>query len=262
MRLRVAAMPAGEDPAEMMAAEGGAERFRALVEGAAELPAFQVGLVLDRTDATSPAARDRALGEVAPIMAAMGETASREDLLRRVAERLDLEPAMVMGRVTAARPLSGGPGPAEAGGAAPRIEAHRSGAELTSRERRERALLAMCIAQGEDGLPYIQRLSDAHLSPLGARALHWLRDHPTDLASNLPTDDQELAGLIAELVIMAGDEPASQEAMELNFLLLEQRRLEAEIAAAGEAEEYERRAALSRERAALVERIARVERVA
>ena len=49
--------------------------------------------------------------------------------------------------------------------------------------------------------------------------------------------------------------------MELNFLLLEQRRIEAEIAAAGEADDYERRAALSRERAALVERIARTERV-
>ena len=44
--------------------------------------------------------------------------------------------------------------------------------------------------------------------------------------------------------------------MELNFLLLEQRRLEDEIAAAGERGDYERRAALSRERAALVERIA------
>ena len=49
--------------------------------------------------------------------------------------------------------------------------------------------------------------------------------------------------------------------MELNYLLLEQRRIESEIAAAGEADEYERRAALSRERAALVERIARTERV-
>ena len=37
MRLRVAAMPAGEDPAEMIAGEGGAERFRALVEGAVDL---------------------------------------------------------------------------------------------------------------------------------------------------------------------------------------------------------------------------------
>ncbi len=261
VRLRVAAMPAGEDPAEMMAAEGGAERFRALVEGAVDLPAFQVGMVLERTDVGSPAERDRALGEIAPILAGMGETASRDDLVRRVAGRLDLEPALVMGRVTAARPLSGG-GSAEpprgGGGAAPRA---RQGGELTSRERRERALLAMCIALPAEGREYLARLTDEHLSPSGARAAAWLREHPEDPASNLPHDDDELSGLIAELVILAHDEPASPEAMELNYLLLEQRRLEAQIAAAGEADDYERRAALSRERAALVERIAHTERV-
>jgi DNA primase len=260
MRLLVAAMPAGVDPAEMMAEDGGAERFRGLVDGAAELSAFQVGLVLERTDTGSPAERDRALGEVAPVIAAMGESISRDDLVRRVAERLDLEPAMVMGRVTAARPLSGGPGVAEGAGPAPRV-ARSGAAELTSRERRERALLAMCIAEPGEGREYLERLTDEHLSPLGARALRWLREHPEDLASNLPQDDDELAGLIAELVILAGDEPAEAEAMELNFLLLEQRRLEAEISAAGEADDYERRAALSRQRAALVERIAHTERV-
>ena len=108
MRLRVARMPAGVDPAEMVAEEGGAERFRALVEAAVEVADFQVGLVLDATDVASPVERDRALDEVAPILAGMGESASRDDLVRRVAERLDLEPAMVMGRVVAARPASGG----------------------------------------------------------------------------------------------------------------------------------------------------------
>jgi DNA primase len=260
MRLRVAAMPAGEDPAEMMAAEGGADRFRALVDGAVELTAFQVGLVLDRTDTSSPAERDRALGEVAPILAGMGESVSRDELVRQVAERLDLEPAMVMGRVVAAQPLSGGPdGNSEAGaGPAPPV---RRTAELTSRERRERALLAMCIALPDDGREYLTRLTDEHLSPSGVRALAWLREHPNDPASNLPHEDAELAGLIAELVILAHDEPASREAMELNYLLLEQRRLEAEIARAGGEGNPERRAALSRERAALVERIARTERV-
>ncbi|MGH2975930.1 MAG: DNA primase, partial [Solirubrobacterales bacterium] len=117
MRLRVAAMPAGEDPAEMLAAEGGAERFRVLLESAVELTAFQVGLVLQGTDVSSPAERDRTLDEVAPILAGLGESASRDDLVRQVAERLDLEPAMVMGRVVAAQPLSGGSGePAEGGG--------------------------------------------------------------------------------------------------------------------------------------------------
>ena len=218
--------------------------------------------MLERTDVGSPSERDLALGEVAPILGAMGESASRDDLIRQVAERLDLEPAMVMGRVTAARPTVGG---TQAKAASPRepepVIAPRPSAELTSRERRERALLAMCVAMPEEGNEFLTRLTPEHLSPMGGRALAWIREHPTDLASNLPTDDNELAGMIAELVMVAAEQPASVEAMELNFLLLEQRRLEGEIAAAGQAEETERRAELSKERAALVERIAHAERV-
>ncbi len=261
MRLRVAAMPAGVDPAEMMAEEGGAERFRALVDAAEELSSFQVGLVLARTDVGSPAERDRALAEVAPVLAGLGETASRDELVRRVAERLDLEPAMVMGRVVAATPASGGPQQAPAPGASRQQAAPpRRAAELTSRERRERALLAMCVAIPEEGKGYLERLTEAHLSPSGARAAAWLREHPGDPASNLPQDN-ELAGLITELVMLSRSEPASAEAMQLNFLLLEQRRLEDEIAAAAERDDYQHRATLSRERAALVERIAHTERV-
>jgi len=260
MRLRVAAMPPGEDPAEMMAAEGGAERFRALLDGALELTAFQVGLVIGRTDSSVPAERDRALdAEIAPILAGMGEGASRDDLVRQVAEKFDMEPAMVMGKVVAARPVTGGR--AVAAGRGDSAPAPRRTAELTSRERRERALLAMCIALPEQGKGYLERLTGEHLSPGGSRAAAWLREHPDDPASDLPREDSELSGLIAELVILAHDEPASPEAMELNFLLLDQRRIEAEIAAAGERNDYERRAALSRERAALVQRIAHTERV-
>ena len=80
--------------------------------------------------------------------------------------------------------------------------------------------------------------------------------------AGLPHEDDELVALVTELVMMARTEPASAEAMELNFLLLEQRRLEARIGEAGESGDYEKRAELSRERAALVERIARAERVA
>ncbi|HEY2716366.1 MAG TPA: DNA primase [Solirubrobacterales bacterium] len=261
MRLRVAAMPAGEDPAEMVAEGGGAERFGEIVESAIELTAFQVGLVLDRTDVGSPAARDRSLTEVAPILAAMGEGIVREELVRQVADRLDLEPALVMGRVVAATPASGGgggedPGPRHEARPEPSPSPPRRAADLTSRERRERALLAMCIALPAEGQEYLQRLKDAHLSATGTRAVAWLREHPGDPASNLPRGDDELAGLVTELVMLSREEPASPAAMELNFLLLEQRRLEDELAAAGERGDYERRTSLSRERAALVERIA------
>jgi DNA primase len=277
MRLRVAAMPAGEDPADMMAAEGGAQRFRELVEGAVEVADFQVSLILGRTDASSPAERDRALSEAAQVLAGMDDrqTASRKELEKRLADRLDVDPPTVHSRVVTAQPLAGGAPQAEprvsaGGGRAPAPAPQRAAAALTSRERRERTLLAMCIAMPAEGREYLDALGEAHLSPLGWRALEWIREHREDVASNLPQDDAELAALIAELILLANNEPASPdarneppsaEAMKLNFLLLEQRRLEAEISAAGEADDYERRAELSRERAALVERIARTERV-
>jgi DNA primase len=267
MRLRVAAMPSGVDPAEMMAEAEGAERFGELIQRAEELSSFQVGLVLARTDVSSPIERDRALEEVASVLAGLGEGALRDDLVRRVAERLDFDPGTVLARVTVAEPTTGG-----SGGAGQVYESFsaeswsqsppqpRRAVELTSRERRERALLAMCIALPEDGREFLARLTDDHLSASGSRAAAWLRENPGDPASNLPHED-EMASLISELVMISHDQPASREAMELNFLLLEQRRLEDEIAAAGERGDYEHRAALSRERAALVEKIAHTQRV-
>lgn len=270
MRLKVAAMPFGVDPAELMTEETGAEQFQALVETAIDLSAFQVDLVLERARASGPQERDRALrAELAPILNELGEGASQEEQVRRVAEAFDMSPAMIMGVLVAARKSTGGLDAPHGEVAAP-VGAKRVSAGLTSRERRERALLAMCIALPQEGKAYLEKLTDDHLTPLGVRARHWIQKHPTDLASNLPQGDEDLAELIAELVILGSDEPASPdatherpsvEAMELNYLLLEQRRLESEIAAAGQAGEPEKRAALSRERAALVERIAHTERV-
>jgi DNA primase len=280
MRLRVVTMPKGVDPAELMAEEGGAERFRDLVESSGELTDFQVSLVLDRTDVSSPVERDQALAEVAPILAGMEEGAAQADLVRRVADRLDLEPALVMGRVIASTPATGGPGAAGAddrrggppGGARPGPGAQNGApanagvasqgppqapaAALTSRERRERALLAMCIALPEPGAGYLERLGEGNLSRSGRAAVDFLRAHPTNPAEHLPRENGALAALITELVILAREQPASEKTMELIFLQLEQRRLEDELAAAAERGDYERRAQLSRERAELVQRIA------
>ncbi len=258
MRIRIAPMPAGEDPADMLAAEGGAERFRALVDAAVELPEFRVTLVLDGADVSSPAERDRALAEVAPVLGEMGESASRDDLVRRVSERLDLDPAMVLRRASAARGRSGGE--TRAPTATEQAPGPAAVIELTPRERRERALLAMCIARPKDGADYLTRLGDEHLSAAGVRARDWLGEHLEDPGAGLPHDDPELSGIVTELVIMSRAEPASAEAMELNYLQLEQRRLEAQIGAAGE--DYQRRAELSRERADLVQRIAEAHQVA
>jgi hypothetical protein len=72
----------------------------------------------------------------------------------------------------------------------------------------------------------------------------------------LPREDAALTSLVTELVMRAESEPASQGAMQLNFDLLEQQRLEDGIAAAQKAGDYEVSTRLAGERAQLTDRIA------
>ncbi len=254
MRIRVAAMPEGEDPAQMIAAEGGAERFRALVDAALELAEFQIGLVIDAADLSSPVERDRALGEAGAVLAEMQEGVSREELVRSVAGRLDVDPAMVVGRMVAARKDRGADSSPSEGGA----QSEATGT-LTPRERRERALLAMCVSDPKAGRELLERLTPEHLSPLGARAAGWLSAHLDAPLAGLPREDEELVSLVTQLVMTAEREPASRDAMEMNFLLLEQLRLRDRIAEAEAEGDDKRGAELHREHAAVGERIQRPE---
>jgi DNA primase len=268
VRLRVAAMSAGRDPAEMLVGEkappDGPDRFRALIEEAADLPVFHVRTLLDDADLATPAGRDRALDEVVPVLAAMSDSITRQELGREVADRLDADPALVARRVAGSE--RGGTG--EGRGRADRREAASVAAvpasgeavaeprPLSARERRERALLAMCVAAPEEGREFLARLTPEHLSsPVMVRAREWLVEHLDAPTRGLPRDEEELVSLVTQLAMLAQREPASREAMELNFLQLEQGVLERRIAEAarrgGEAP-----VDLQRRRAELAQRIA------
>jgi hypothetical protein len=114
----------------------------------------------------------------------------------------------------------------------------------------------MCIADPNAGRRFIDELREEHLSRSGAPALRWLKEHLDEPLARLPRDDAALSSLITELVMRAESEPASEGAMQLNFDLLEQQRLEDGISAAQKAGDYEVSTRLSRERAALTDRIA------
>ena len=250
LELRVAAMPEGEDPADMLQ-EGSSDRFMELVDGAIDLPSFRVDVALGRGELGSLAGRERVLEEVGPVLKAMGETAlGFDELVRKVADRLDTDPSLVLARVRSAR--EAGTEQNGAGEPVPRPVA----VSLTPRETRERALLAMCLVDPGTGRQFIEKLTDEHMSPSGAPALSWLRTHLDDPMSGLPRDDPALTSLITELVMRAESEPASEAAMQLNFDLLEQQRLEDGISAAQKAGDYEVSSRLSQERAALTDRIA------
>jgi DNA primase len=261
--LLVAAMPEGEDPADMLAA-GEIERFKGLVEGAIDLPSFRVRTALGRADVGTPNGRERALGEIAPVLKAMGEVVGRDELVREVADRLDLDPAFVNERVrkasfeaVPAQPASrrdAGGQDGEGGDQGPRLQV---AVPLTPRENRERALLAMCVADPKMGGAYVARLKEEHMSASGRPALEWLRDHLDDPLSGLPRENPELLSVVTEIKMRADREPEPTElGMDLNFMLLEQRRLEDGIAAARRAGDLDAVNRLSREGSALSTRIA------
>ena len=263
LRLRVASMPAGEDPADML--QGGeAERLKGLIRDAVELPEFHVRVALDEADLSSPAGRDRALDEVVPVLVAMGESISRDELARVVADRLDADPGLVMRRVAAGGTAVQARTPAPPGGE-PRGDGGDRAARpapprpLSMRERRERALLAMCVASPAEGREFLERLTPEYLSsPAVAKARDWLAAHLDDPLAGLPRDDEELVSLVTQIVMGAEREPGGRDAMELNYLQLEQAVIESQIEAARK-EGGDPPVELQRRRAELAERIAHSE---
>jgi DNA primase len=263
LRLRVARMPAGEDPADMLAGgeEGAVERFRGVVEAALDMPAFHVRSILDAADLGTPTGRDRALDESLPVLAGMGETISRDELAREVADRLDADPGLVMRRLAGEgrprRPVEAERATSPQGRDGDRGEPARAPVELSIRERREQALLAMCIAAPQLGREYLEKLTEAHLSsPVVVRARDWISGHPTDPVAGLPREDEELVSLITKLAAKSQREPATPQSMELNFLDLEQRAIEDQLAAA-RASGGDAPVDLQRRRADVADRIAR-----
>jgi DNA primase len=266
MRLRVAQMPEGLDPADMLQ-QGELDRFRDLVDTAIDLPAFQVQTSLER-GGSSPSEREKTLSEVAPVLKAMGEAVGRDELIRKVESALDTEPGLVARRVEAAvMPAETAPPVRERGDRgqgdeeAP-LPPPPPDLPLNPREKRERALLAMCISEPITGRDVLGRIGDDVLtSDLTRRAVAWLRDHLSDPVAGLPREDGELTTLITQLVMSSRSEPSSPDAIELNLLLLEQKALEDRITAARASGDWSSVKVLSAERADLVTKIAGAERV-
>jgi DNA primase len=207
---------------------------------------FQVRTVIDRSDLSSPAGKDRALAELTPIFSGTELSAERDEQLRFVAGRLDLSEhllAPLMARP--AREARLPERPAQAAGAAARGE------------RWERIFLAMCVSSGERGREYLERLSDDHLSSdVLRRARTWILEHPESPTIGLPSDDEQLAQAVSEIVVRASGQPTDTNALEVGFLGLERRRLEREIKLAAEAEDFERQDELSLRRNETTEAIA------
>jgi DNA primase len=230
LELRVVPLPAGADPADIVGEEGGAERMHALLDRAVPFARFQVERTLERALGADASAQDHVLEEVAKVIRPLQGGIVRDDLVKLASGRLGISPDLVESAVRSAAAPS-----APRGTTAPPLHRPANGARqaLDRREQSERAFLALCIALPELGE---KKLAEADLdtvftSPLTRLAAERLRgnlQHPAAILADAP----ELAELVPEIVLRAGQLDATPTALELEALQLDLHRLDREITAA------------------------------
>jgi DNA primase len=241
VELRVVEMPEGEDPAELVAA-GGADAFLERLETAVSVLRFQVRRVLADADLDTPAGRDRAMEEAQALIRehTRSRSAERDDLVREIADELDVPPDYVvagLGPARAESPVAGRRSPGSAAAATP----------ATAALSAERAFLVLCAGAGEPGREYLGRLGEGHFSSEHARRA---RDHLLasfeDPLSGLAEADPAVAELVTGVVVEAQDATtASDAALRASFLQLELRRIERELRRAAQDGDLTRQDALA-----------------
>jgi DNA primase len=225
-------MPEGSDPADLLASEG-ADAFAARLEGALAMIQFQVRRVLADADLDTAAGRDRALEEARSLIAATPErTAMRDELVREVADRLDVPTGYVRAAAPVARAASALPAGTSAGEAALRAE---------------REFLIRCMASGQLGRGYLSQPTDDQLSSDATRrARAHLVAHFDDPLAELTPDEPALAALVTDVALAAQELPPTPETvLQMSILQLEKRRIEREIRRAAHAGDHARQSELA-----------------
>jgi DNA primase len=107
-------------------------------------------------------------------------------------------------------------------------------AALARREQSERAFLALCLALPDEGERRLAEIDvdDYFSAPAAREAASYLRGRLRRPAADLPTGNEALARLVAELAIRAGVLEATPAKLELEALQLDLHRLERRISSA------------------------------
>ncbi len=247
LEARVVRLPAGKDPADVVQHDG-VEAMRSRLGDAVPVARFEVERALEQGELGSPEGRDRALAQVAPVIGRLGAGLLQDDLVRLVAGRLGMSESLAqdaLRRAPRARPLPAGDGNGRPAAPPPRV--------MTSMDKVddvERAFLARCLAVKSAGRRALEEmdLDAAFSTELTRRAAHYLAEHLETPGQSLPSGADDLARLVAELVIRSGPLEADSEALTLERYTLEKLRLDRQIAAAGLAGEDTTPLAIERQR--------------
>ena len=220
LELRVVELPEGADPADLVQQEG-ADALRGRVERSVPFVVFQVQRILERADTGSAEGRDRAFGELRPVLAEVPPSSLRDELVQRVAGRLEL-PERRLESLLAGAPVS----VSRTGGEDPGTPS-----PLDQGARAERTFLVLCLAipdAGRDALAAID--PDEHLTSESLRRAARNLAEQLDLSRVDLPEDAELARVVQDLLARAGRYPdATQDRLEHTRLMLELARLDRAI---------------------------------
>ncbi len=217
LELRVVPLTEGTDPAELVERDG-ADALRALVEESVPFAVFHVGRILEQADLRSAEGRDRALDELRPVLSELPPSVVRDELMRRVAGRLELSETRL------ASVLASGPAAPTAAGNGHSAPAPATVSPLDRGRRTERTFLVLCVAVPDAGDAALAAIDPDELltSELLRRAARHLTGRTSSPLADLPPDDEELARVIADLVARAGRAgQVSEERLEHARLVLE-----------------------------------------
>lgn len=236
--LRIIAMPAGRDPADIVT-EDGPEVFRNLIDTALNVWEFQLRRHVEQADLLTAEGRDRAFE---PALAIIREAPHfvRETLIRDASNAFGADPHVI------ANSLSGRP--------SPQVDTQGQSRPVPVRpvsqvERAERVFLSLCLGLGERGEEYLERSTPEHFATdLMRRARQHLLAQKGDPLGGLSSDDKALASAVMEIVQLADEESVAEQALRLSYLQLELRRVERDLRAAEQRSDHERQRHLWGER--------------
>jgi DNA primase len=227
LEMRIVELPGGTDPADFVAQEG-ADALRSRLEASVPVTRFLIERALAGGELRSAEGRDRVIEALRPTFAELPDGFLYQELLQLVSDRLDSPPEVLTRFLP---PRGRRPQPAPPRATTPSSGAGNGGSPWRRFEDTERAFLARCLAVPEAGRAALEELDVDVLftSELTRRAAGHLREHFDHPGEALPVDDAELAHLIAELVIRAGDLGGDGDDVALERLQLDLMRLNREI---------------------------------
>ena len=228
LELRVVALPPGQDPADVIGADG-PQAMQQAIDRSLEFARFRVERVLASGDTSNSEQQERMLEELRPVVGELpSRSAIRMELTELVSNRFGAAHSLVETRLAEATATK-----AADAKTAPNGTPQRSG--FSRRGDTERAFLALCIATPEEGARALKGIDVGadFSSDVLRRAAKHLRDgdltapmsEPAGNGSGLE-EDPELRGLLAELIVQAGGEGPNPGMLEVQRLQLELARLE------------------------------------